>query len=456
MKSVYLLGLLLLGTVATVSHAQSVQPVDQSSAYASQIDREIGKLARLQANVQPIVLKRQTSQIWENEAWVNSSRTSYDYSDQQTVVLTEEWDGNAWVNSSRIVTTHSGDRVSSTQYETWNGTAWVAETRILNTYSGDQVSEILSQTFLNNAWVDEERTTVTLSGGVFASAQTDIRQGGAWVPSDRYTINQEGDDVVAVSEEWNGSAWINADRTVYNNLTISRLFEIFQKFEAEGDVTFGLSFLLRLPDSVQQEWSGTEWVNVSRQATEHDASDRPVTVTHETWQEGAWLGEARYVVTYNAQGRIEQIDQQFFDEEDWMSFVVETHFYDDAGLLERIVDQFDLGFGITNSTQYLFEWTNTTTAVEDGEVPARIRLAAPYPNPFNPQAIVQYHLTSPEHASLRVFDAAGRLVGTLVNGVRPAGDHTVVFDARGLSSGVYMIRLETPSHVETRSVTLLR
>ncbi|NIQ11409.1 MAG: T9SS type A sorting domain-containing protein, partial [Gammaproteobacteria bacterium] len=44
--------------------------------------------------------------------------------------------------------------------------------------------------------------------------------------------------------------------------------------------------------------------------------------------------------------------------------------------------------------------------------------------------------------SLKVFDLLGREVATLVDGRMPAGAHQVEFNASGLSSGMYMYRLE--------------
>ncbi len=57
---------------------------------------------------------------------------------------------------------------------------------------------------------------------------------------------------------------------------------------------------------------------------------------------------------------------------------------------------------------------------------------------------------------LCVFDMLGREVSVLVNERREAGVHEVEFDASGLSSGVYLYRIQAGSYVETWKLLLVR
>ncbi len=90
------------------------------------------------------------------------------------------------------------------------------------------------------------------------------------------------------------------------------------------------------------------------------------------------------------------------------------------------------------------------------EVPVSIRLGQNYPNPFNPQTTIEYELSSPEHVRLEVYDALGRRVRVLVDGMRPSGPNSIRFDADGLSSGLYVYRLQTGRETVTKTMTLLR
>ncbi len=76
------------------------------------------------------------------------------------------------------------------------------------------------------------------------------------------------------------------------------------------------------------------------------------------------------------------------------------------------------------------------------------RLLAPSPNPFNPTTTIAYTLASPGRVTIRVNDAAGRSVRTLVDDDRAAGAHATTWDGRTDSgeraaSGVYFVRMTT-------------
>ena len=57
---------------------------------------------------------------------------------------------------------------------------------------------------------------------------------------------------------------------------------------------------------------------------------------------------------------------------------------------------------------------------------------------------------------LAVYDPLGRKVRILIDEYKQAGIHTANFDTAGLSSGVYLSRLQVGGAVETRPVVLLR
>lgn len=71
------------------------------------------------------------------------------------------------------------------------------------------------------------------------------------------------------------------------------------------------------------------------------------------------------------------------------------------------------------------------------ETPVSFKLAQNFPNPFNPTTKINYELTQNSFVTLKVFDALGREVRTLVNQQENAGYHEISFSADNLSSGVY-------------------
>ncbi|HUF08645.1 MAG TPA: FlgD immunoglobulin-like domain containing protein [Rhodothermales bacterium] len=101
-------------------------------------------------------------------------------------------------------------------------------------------------------------------------------------------------------------------------------------------------------------------------------------------------------------------------------------------------------------------------AVEDDPVvPAAFALGQNYPNPFNPSTNIPYSLGERGRVTLEVFDALGRRVATLFDGVQPAGAYAVSWDAArtfgaGAPSGVYLYRLRAEGKVVTRTMMLIK
>ncbi|MBE0642596.1 MAG: T9SS type A sorting domain-containing protein [Bacteroidetes bacterium] len=85
-----------------------------------------------------------------------------------------------------------------------------------------------------------------------------------------------------------------------------------------------------------------------------------------------------------------------------------------------------------------------------------ISLGQNYPNPFNPMTSIRFVVPEETTVTLQVFDMQGRIVGTLVDGIFLAGEHTATFDARDLPSGTYMYRLQADGQVFTKIMTLLK
>lgn len=97
-----------------------------------------------------------------------------------------------------------------------------------------------------------------------------------------------------------------------------------------------------------------------------------------------------------------------------------------------------------------------TAADPPGELPSSVMLEQNYPNPFNPSTSISFSLPSADHVTLKVFDTLGREVATLIDGTRTAGEHSVQFDALGLSNGTYLYRLETPHELRSRTMILMK
>ncbi|MFU8861817.1 MAG: DUF5074 domain-containing protein [Cyclonatronaceae bacterium] len=103
-------------------------------------------------------------------------------------------------------------------------------------------------------------------------------------------------------------------------------------------------------------------------------------------------------------------------------------------------DSFATGIG---PRDFVMLYTASPVSVgEEDQLPRGISLGQNYPNPFNPVTVVPFDLDTASMVKVSVYDLTGRRIAILADGNYAAGTHTVVFDASGLSSGVYVTRLE--------------
>jgi hypothetical protein len=109
---------------------------------------------------------------------------------------------------------------------------------------------------------------------------------------------------------------------------------------------------------------------------------------------------------------------------------------------------------------WIGEWANSGQSFDSESdpqpTPSVFRLEAAYPNPFNASTALSYQLSANSYVCLRVYDTAGRLVTTLVDGWRSAGEHQLTWDAGDLAAGMYFARLEARDYVGVQKLILLK
>ncbi|WP_428235692.1 BACON domain-containing protein [Gracilimonas sp.] len=106
--------------------------------------------------------------------------------------------------------------------------------------------------------------------------------------------------------------------------------------------------------------------------------------------------------------------------------------------------------------ELVFEVMISTAGEKDRELPETFSLKQNYPNPFNPNTNITYSLPTQSYVDLTVYNILGRKVHTLVNEQKRAGTFTVNFDASGLSSGVYIYKLQAGSYTKVKKMLLIK
>lgn len=98
-----------------------------------------------------------------------------------------------------------------------------------------------------------------------------------------------------------------------------------------------------------------------------------------------------------------------------------------------------VGFKVINAEGATETYFDQAEISQEFELPEVFELKQNYPNPFNPSTTIQYHLAEKSDVNIDVYDVSGRKVASLVNMAgQAAGYYQRIWDASGLSSGVYI------------------
>ncbi|MGH1364209.1 MAG: YCF48-related protein [Calditrichia bacterium] len=117
------------------------------------------------------------------------------------------------------------------------------------------------------------------------------------------------------------------------------------------------------------------------------------------------------------------------------------------------VDAAFLGSAVASGS---FTIGNPTGIGDETNIPNQFTFFPNYPNPFNPSTTFRFSIPERTIVNLKVYDINGRLVQTLVNQNLNAGEHNYQWNASGVASGTYFVRLSTSQHEQTQRVLLLK
>jgi predicted phosphodiesterase len=79
-----------------------------------------------------------------------------------------------------------------------------------------------------------------------------------------------------------------------------------------------------------------------------------------------------------------------------------------------------------------------------------------YPNPFNPQTTVTIYMDKTETVKINVYNMLGQLVATLFTGIADEGEMKFTFNGQRLSSGAYVVVMQTESSIINHKMLLLK
>lgn len=79
-----------------------------------------------------------------------------------------------------------------------------------------------------------------------------------------------------------------------------------------------------------------------------------------------------------------------------------------------------------------------------------------FPNPFNPSTTIVYEIPLAGKVTLRIYNSLGQVVDELINEFQDKGKHSINFNAKYLSSGIYFYELKAGSFTQAKKMLLIK
>ena len=79
-----------------------------------------------------------------------------------------------------------------------------------------------------------------------------------------------------------------------------------------------------------------------------------------------------------------------------------------------------------------------------------------YPNPFNPTTSLSISMPESGDILVQIFNHKGQIVETLLNGYVEAAEHRLTWDASNVTTGIYFVKVNTGSFIETQKLTYIK
>lgn len=108
------------------------------------------------------------------------------------------------------------------------------------------------------------------------------------------------------------------------------------------------------------------------------------------------------------------------------------------------------------SALYKFETHPNAISNSGTNTPASFTLYQNYPNPFNPSTTITYQLKFSSFINIKIFDARGSEIKSLINQKQSPGNYMIKWDASGFPSGNYFYKLTAGEYSETKSMILVK
>ena len=364
-------------------------------------------------------------------------RWSVEYNDAGDVVSSLNEQGS-WVlaPSSRMLYTYaSPGKAQTVTVQTWSG-GWVNSWQWDYSWNGmGQMVANIAQQWTQGRWDTTQMTVSTYSGTLIIDENrlSRYRTGGVWGDSSKMLLRTDDANNTYLFEQ---SDWTNGVLTMANRTT--------NTFDGAH----------RIIRSVDEELRQGVMATTQRMTFSYDHDGNELLRTREYNSTGNWVPGWRLTSTYDGAGKIQTCEAEQWEGSWWAKS--DGSSLTDSYAAMYYMDAVGNHFDFRRFATLTFDFGGIPTDVPGGstEQPLTWELSQNYPNPFNPSTTIRYGLPARSQVTLTVFNTLGQQVAVLQNGEQDAGYHEAIFNAQGLSSGVYFCRMQAGSFVETKKLLL--
>ena len=163
---------------------------------------------------------------------------------------------------------------------------------------------------------------------------------------------------------------------------------------------------------------------------------------------------AKYRILYKGDSATVVVDQSQY-RDSWASLGVYPFGSGDSGYV-KLGDGSDSVGQILDVDAMARRYQSPLLVRNSPHIPGEMTLEQNYPNPFNPATTIEFSIPRNEHVTLKIYDALGRTVRTLVDQELQPGNHEASLDGSLLSSGVYIGTLRAGGRVGSIKLLLLK
>ncbi|MEX2410017.1 MAG: T9SS type A sorting domain-containing protein [Candidatus Paceibacterota bacterium] len=467
MKTKFLWCLVLLMTLNTVAIAQ-IHPMDvkNDKSIWNRIKDPLSNEVFYKGKQNSAKLNSTTSSYWNGVEMELSGKTEYSYNNDQLVSVEYFYmEESEWIENAKMEYAFNDGLLSSVTFLDYDfdSGAYVPVHQYNYAYQTINnepliLTELYREWEEGSGWISVEKFEYEYENGLISGGSENIWETTEWVEVERFTTTTDNDTTYITYFEFDSENWVEYSREIYPTLTLSELYDLYLEIIIE--IEYGITYLnLEFPDYIYQERIDDTWQNVEGQHTAdyYDLFEGKLKmreIQHRYWDED-WAVVYNNEIWYNQKVNPDSATTYVFLGDGKEAAGQEVYTYNNASQLSEVDYLQNIGNGLTLQSITVLNWEVGTSNEPKLDI-SSFKLNPAYPNPFNPTTNITYSMEQASAVKVNVYDMLGRYVATLVNGVQPAGEHQVQFNASGLSSGLYFVRMEASGFLKTQKITLLK